>query len=149
MKLTSPAFRHGEEIPRKYTCQGQDISPPLEIHDVPADAKSFVLVMDDPDVPKYIRHDGMWDHWVLFNIDPEIKKIGEGENPGTLGKNSSGKNRYQGPCPPDRRHRYFFKLYALDAKLDLPEGSTKAQVEKAMKGRAIAQAELMGVYEKK
>ena len=121
MKLASKAFAHGESIPAKYTCDGENISPPLEISDVPSEARSLVLIMDDPDVPRNIREDGMWDHWVVFNIPPTIGDIPEASAPeGTPGKGTSGDHGYFGPCPPDREHRYFFKLYALDATLDLP-----------------------------
>lgn len=148
MKLTSHAFKHDGEIPIEYTCQGSNVSPPLEIHDAPTNAKSLVLIMDDPDVPKQIRPDGIWDHWVVFNIDPRVKVFKEGMSSGILGKNTSGENDYQGPCPPDKRHRYFFKLYALDCLLNLKEGASKKQVEDAMKSHVLAQAELMATYEK-
>jgi Raf kinase inhibitor-like YbhB/YbcL family protein len=106
--------------------------------------------MDDPDVPRHLRADGMWDHWVVFNIPPDTTHIPENTNPhGTLGKNSWGENRYQGPAPPDREHRYFFKLYALDTKLSLLQGATKHAVEQAMQGHILVQAELMGRYVKK
>ena len=105
--------------------------------------------MDDPDVPKSIRPDGMWDHWVVFNIPPHVREIKKGKAPeGTPGKGTGGNQDYYGPCPPDREHRYFFKLYALDAKLDIPAQSSKKQVEKAMEGHILAKAELMGKYER-
>jgi len=149
MKLTSSAFQNGGKIPMKYTCDGPNICPPLAISDVPAETKSLVIIMDDPDVPKSIRSDGMWDHWVVFNIPPHVRKITEGNEPeGTPGKGTGGNQNYYGPCPPDREHRYFFKLYALDAKLDIPALSSKKQVEKAMAGHSIAKAELMGKYER-
>jgi len=107
------------------------------------------LIMDDPDVPKHLRADGMWDHWVVFNIPPSLRNIRGGEEPeGTHGIGTGGKVNYYGPWPPDREHRYFFKLYALDRRLDLPEKATKAQVERAMEGHIIAKAELMGRYER-
>jgi Raf kinase inhibitor-like YbhB/YbcL family protein len=150
MKLTSSAFESGGVIPIKYTCDGQDISPPLKIEDVPSQAKTLVLIMDDPDVPEFIRKDRMWVHWVLFNIPSDTKGIAEGAMPSAAaGKGTGGDMRYRGPCPPDREHRYFFKLYALDCKLDLPEGATKEQVEKAMAGHIISQTELMGRYDRK
>lgn len=148
MKLTSHAFKQGEKIPRKYTCQGVDINPPLEIAGVPKGAKSLALIMDDPDVPVRIRKDGMWVHWVAYNIPPDTKTIEEGMAVGTAGQNTSKENQYMGPCPPDREHRYFFKLYALDAELDLPEGATKDELLHAMKDHVLAQAELIGLYEK-
>lgn len=149
MKLTSPAFEHGGKIPSKYTCDGENINPPLAISDVPPGTGSLVLIMDDPDVPKHLRADGMWDHWVVFNIPATIREIGEGKEPeGTSGVGTSGNVEYSGPCPPDREHRYFFKLYALDTELDLPEKATKGQVEKAMEGHVIEKTELMGRYER-
>lgn len=153
MKLTSPAFTDGGKIPSKYTCDSQNINPPLTFSDVPEDAKSLVLIMDDPDIPDFVKDKfgiKVWDHWVVFNIPPTTKGVMEGKNlPGKLGKNTGGKNAYGGPCPPDREHRYFFKLYALDTHLDLPEGAAKAEVEKAMKGHILAEAKLMGKYERK
>lgn len=148
MKLESPTFEHEGSIPSTYTCDGENINPPLKISDVPLEAKSLVLIMDDPDVPKSLRPDGMWDHWLIWNIPPETKEIAEGEEPsGVIGKNTGGKFGYQGPCPPDREHRYFFKLYALDAMLDLPaETTSKADLEKVMEGHILEQAELMGRY---
>ena len=148
MKLESSVFRHEGSIPLKYTCDGENISPPLKISDVPEGAMSLVLIMDDPDVPKDIRPDGMWDHWLVWNIPPETTEILEGEEPkGVIGKNTGGRFGYGGPCPPDREHRYFFKLYALDTMLDLPaETTTKADLEAAMQGHILDQAELMGRY---
>jgi len=151
MKLTSTAFEHQGKIPSKYTCDGDNVSPPLAIADVPAEAKVLVLIMDDPDVPAAVRPEQMWDHWVLFNI-PIITEIAEGQNPGVLGKNSGGKLAYGGPCPPPqyepKEHRYFFKLYALDSELSLPEGSTKKEVEDAMQGHIIEETQLMGKYQR-
>jgi hypothetical protein len=154
MKLTSPAFSEGSEIPSQYTCDGVNTNPQLDIADVPASAKSLVLIMDDPDVPAAVRPERMWDHWVVFNIPPETTSIPAGQNPpGIAGKNSGGKLAYGGPCPPPQfepsRHRYFFKLYALDAMLDLKEGATKAEVEQAMRGHIVAEAKLMGTYQRK
>ena len=150
MKLTSTAFEHGGKIPSKHTCDGENSNPPLTIADVPSGAKSLVLIMDDPDVPKTIRADGMWDHWVVFNIPPHLREIKEGEEPeGVPGTGTGGNEDYFGPCPPDREHRYFFKLYALDTKLDLPGKASKRQVEAAMEGHIVAQAELMGRYKRR
>lgn len=147
MKLESSAFKNGQKIPTKYTCDGEDLSPELNIKDVPKNAKSLVLVMDDPDAIKPAGK--VWDHWIVFNIPQKTNKVNEGKEPdGTGGKNSWGKTGYGGPCPPDREHRYFFKLYALDAQLDLPEGSTKQEIEKAMQGHIIEKAELIGKYER-
>lgn len=149
MKLTSSAFQDGGVIPSVYTCEGKGINPPLEISAVPKEAKSLVLIMDDPDVPAFVRPDQMYDHWVVFNIPPTTHKIAENSHPpGISGKNTSGKNGYIGPCPPDREHRYFFKLYALEKMLDLHAGATKKEVEKAMQGAILAQCQLMGRYEK-
>lgn len=149
MKLTSSAFKPGERIPSIYTCDGDNVNPPLEITGVPHEAKSLVLIMDDPDVPKNLREDGMWDHWVVFNMPPDTGTIEENSEPdGTPGIGTNGKTGYLGPCPPDREHRYFFKLFALDTRLDLPEKSTKADVEKAMAGHVLLHAELMGTYER-
>lgn len=149
MQLTSSAFEHEGLIPPKYTCDGQNINPPLTIEGVPEVAKSLVLIMDDPDVPVNVREDGMWDHWIVFNISPTIRLIAEGKEPlGKHGKGTGGGNAYQGPCPPDREHRYFFKLYALDSELDLPDGTDKVSVEKAMAGHVLDQTVLMGRYER-
>jgi Raf kinase inhibitor-like YbhB/YbcL family protein len=150
MHLTSPAFKNGEKIGKIYTCEGEGISPPLFIEEVPKAAKSLVLIMDDPDVPAYIRKDQMFDHWVIFNMDPHTKELKAGmKPPGIEGKNSSGQNGYIGPCPPDREHRYFFKLYALDTLLKLSNDVSKKDVEEAMQGHILAEAVLMGRYEKK
>ncbi|HLD00771.1 MAG TPA: YbhB/YbcL family Raf kinase inhibitor-like protein [Candidatus Nanoarchaeia archaeon] len=152
MKLTSPVFENNSNIPSKYTCDGENISPPLTIADVPKSANSLVLIMDDPDIPDFVRQKfgiTVWDHWVVFNIAPETKEIAEGKNPpGILGRNTRGTNCYGSPCPPDREHRYFFKMYALNTKLDLPEGATKFNVEEAMKGQIVAEAVLVGRYGK-
>jgi len=149
MKLTSPQFEHNARIPSKYTCEGENINPPLTISDVPESAKSLALIVDDPDVPKQFRSDGMWDHWVRFNIPPTVTTIVEGEEPaGTPGKGSAGNLNYHGPCPPDREHRYFFKLYALDTELALPEGASKKDVEAAMQSHILGEAVLIGLYEK-
>ncbi len=149
MKLISQAFEYEGKIPSKYSCDGENVNPPLTISEVPAKAQSLVLIMDDPDVPQSVREDGMWDHWVVFNIPPDTKDIPENQEPrGTAGLGTNGKTGYFGPCPPDREHRYFFKLYALDSKLDLPEGTDKLTVEKEMQGHVIDQAVLMGRYER-
>lgn len=152
LTLSSPAFQPNQSIPSLYTCEGDNISPPLEWSDIPSGTISLVLLMDDPDVPKNLRADGMWDHWVLYNIPPFVMGLSENAKDfsGAIqGVNTGGKIGYTGPCPPDREHRYFFKLYALDTTLSLPDRATKAQAEAAMKGHIIAQAELMGLYVKK
>ncbi|MBU0458194.1 YbhB/YbcL family Raf kinase inhibitor-like protein [Patescibacteria group bacterium] len=149
MELTAPAFANNGKIPSKFTCDGENINPALSFDDVPAQAQSLVLIMDDPDVPKSIREDGMWDHWVVFNIPPHTQGVNENGQPdGVAGSNTRGDLSYGGPCPPDREHRYFFKLYALDSELDLPEGSTKAEVEEGMRDHIIGEAELVGLYKR-
>lgn len=149
MNITSTAFGNEGKIPSKYTCDGENINPPLFFKDVPKNATSLVLLMEDPDVPIYIRQDGMWNHWILFNIPPETTAIGTNQQAGTPGMTTSNKLKYGGPCPPDREHRYFFKLFAIDTMLKLEEGVTKEQVLEAIKGHIIAEAELMGKYQKK
>lgn len=159
LKLTSSAFEHEGSIPSKYTCDGdRTVSPPLSISGVPAEAKSLVLLMDDPDVPKVKKSDGMFDHWTLYNIpSPPVGGTIEipenGPVPGDVGANTSGQLAYTGPCPPKEyepsEHRYFFKLYALDTELALPTGATKAEVEQAMEGHIIDQTQLMGRYKRK
>jgi len=149
MKLSSPVFSHEGKIPSKYTCDGENTNPALEFSDIPKNAKSLVLIMEDPDVPEHLRADGMWNHWVVFNIPLETKGVGENqEPPGIEGITTSKKLKYGGPCPPDREHRYFFKLFALDTMLNLPQGSTKEQVLDAIKGHILAEAELMGKYQR-
>jgi len=155
MKLTSSAFESGEKIPSKYTCDGENINPQLFISGVPERAKSLVLIMDDPDIPnevKKAREIEVFDHWVVFNISPETEAVEEGKVPnGAIqGANSRGEKQYTGPCPPPqyepKEHRYFFKLYALNIELDLPEGSPKEEVEKAMEGHVLEKTQLIGKY---
>lgn len=147
MQIRSKAFEPGGKIPSLYTCDGKDINPPLEISGTPPKAKSLALIMDDPDVPVFVRKDGMWVHWVVYNIPPLTLSIGENSTPpGTAGVGTGGIEGYQGPCPPDREHRYFFKLYALDTTLSLPPQASKAQLEKAMEGHILSEASLMGRY---
>jgi Raf kinase inhibitor-like YbhB/YbcL family protein len=150
VKISSPAFQEGGDIPSLFTCEGDDINPELHFSGIPQGAKALVLIMDDPDVPESIRKDRMFDHWVVFNIPPSTTEILEDSQPeGVPGKNTGGGLDYYGPCPPDRKHRYFFKLYALDQELSLPKGATKIQVEQAMQGHILEQAQLMGHYEKR
>lgn len=145
--LSSNAFEHGGTIPNTFTCDGENISPPLSWSGVPEEAQSLVLIMDDPDAVKPAGH--VWDHWVVFNIPTTLTAVSEGEEPqGTHGITSSNTKEYGGPCPPDGEHRYFFKLYALDTNLDLQEGATKKDVEEAMEGYILAKGELMGRYER-
>lgn len=148
MLLTSPNFAPGGEIPSKYTCDGANINPELMIEDVPKNAKSLVLIMDDPDALKPAGK--VWDHWIVFNIPPDTMTILEEQEPqGAHGRGSGGELKYSGPCPPDREHRYYFKLYALDTELNLVEGVSKAEIEEAMQKHVIEQAELMGRYQRK
>lgn len=149
MKIISKAFENGENIPPKYTCQGQEINPPLSFLDIPKTAKSLTLIMHDPDVPKSLRADGNWDHWILFNIDPKITEIKENSVPiCNFGITTSNTLTYVGPCPPDKQHRYFFTLYALDITLKSPQKPTRKMVENAMQGHILSKAELIGLYEK-
>ncbi len=150
MKITSRAFSEGEDIPPKYTCDGENINPKLLISDVPEGAKSLAFIMDDPDVPKAIHPEGIWTHWVMWNIPVETKIIAENSAPknAIVGENSRGNNKYAGPCPPDREHRYFFKLYALDTTLDLPVTTNKEGLLRATEGHVIGSAELIGLYER-
>jgi Raf kinase inhibitor-like YbhB/YbcL family protein len=144
MKISSSAFADQETIPVKYTCDGDDVIPPLRFDGVPREAVSLALIVDDPDAPI-----GTWDHWVVWNIPATTAGVKEGETPeGIVGKNSWGKKAWGGPCPPDREHRYFFKLYALDRELGDLRQPNKAQLEKAMQGHVLAQTELIGTYEK-
>ena len=148
IKIESSAFTQDGTIPRReFTCDGVNGHPPVSFLDVPADAKSLVLIVEDPDVPKDIRPDGMFDHWIVFNILASVKSIEMGiDVPGTPGLNGRGKPGYTGPCPPDKEHRYFFKLFALDALLDLPENSDKTAILDAMKGHIVDEAQLIGRY---
>lgn len=149
MKLSSKAFSNGGSIPSLFTCEGKDINPALDISEVPEEAKSLALIVDDPDVPERVRKDRLWVHWVVYNIDPKTVKIAENAPPfAKFGKNSDQQKEYMGPCPPDGEHRYFFKLYALDTLLELPEGATKEELLHAMEGHILAKAELMGRYNK-
>jgi len=140
--LESDAYAYGGVIPQKYTCKGDDISPPLTWTNPPADTQSFALVFDDPDAPN-----GTWDHWLLFKLPADARALPEAAAlpAGTLvGKNSWGRNDYGGPCPPGGTHRYFFRLYALDSTLSLSEGASKSDILSAMNGHILAQAKLMG-----
>ncbi|ADZ18551.1 MULTISPECIES: YbhB/YbcL family Raf kinase inhibitor-like protein [Chlamydia] len=149
MQLLSPAFDYGKAIPKKYTCQGAGISPPLIFKDVPKEAKSIALIMEDPDVPKNLREDGLWIHWIVYNLSPMITELAEGANIYAVqGLNTSGKACYEGPCPPDRQHRYYLSSYALDTILPAEENVTKDQLLEVMEGHIIDTAELMGTYDK-
>jgi Raf kinase inhibitor-like YbhB/YbcL family protein len=145
LHIECPEFDNGDLIPPQYTCQGADINPPLDIENIPAKAQSLVLIVDDPDAPK-----GTWVHWVVFNIPPTTTHIEEESIPGTEGHNDFGRNNWGGPCPPEGTgtHRYYFRLYALDTMLSLPEGALRSQVDQAMKGHVLEKAETMGRYSK-
>lgn len=152
--LTSSAFNDGDSIPSRYSCEGDDISPPLSWQDVPANTESLVLIIDDPDAPDPQAPKMTWVHWVLYNIPPDVSELPEHITkttvpPGTeQGLNDWKRIGYGGPCPPIGRHRYFHKLYALDTTLQL-QSPSKADVEAAMNNHIIAQTELMGTYQKK
>lgn len=152
-KLTSLAFAHGGEIPSKYTCEGQGISPPLAWSGIPAGAKSLVLIVDDPDAPDPAAPKMTWVHWVLYNIPASANALPEGVGQlpaGTLsGLNDWQRTDYGGPCPPIGRHRYYHKLYALDTVLPDLGRPSKAALEAQMRGHVIAQAELVGTYRKR
>ncbi len=143
LTITSSVFENNGVIPAKYTCDGEDVNPPLSIEGVPEGTESLVLIVDDPDAPM-----GTWDHWVVWNIPP-VKKIEENSVPGTEGINDFRKHSYGGPCPPSGTHRYFFKVYALDTKLDLSSNSRKRDVEKAMEGHILAEGEIVGLYSRR
>ena len=146
LQITSPVFPQNGMIPSKFTCDGADVSPTLSIANIPEKTRSLALIVDDPDAPA-----GTWVHWVVWNIGAGTKEILEDSVPqGAIqGKNDFGKQGYGGPCPPSGTHRYYFKLYALDAPLALKSGATKAQTEEAMKGHVLARAELIGLYRRK
>lgn len=142
--LSSPAFKHNEHLPKKYTCDGENISPPLTIEQIPEGTKSLSLIVDDPDAPM-----GTWVHWVIWNIPPQFYEIPEGSPPPSSlqGTNNFENEHYSGPCPPPGPdHRYFFKVYALDTILELEKGARKPVIEKAMEGHILDQNELIGLY---
>lgn len=144
MQIDSPVFEQHSPIPKKYTCEGQDVSPPLVFNDIPKNAKSLALVMDDPDAPM-----GTFDHWIVWNLTPDTHSLDEGATVPMQGKNSYKEMRYRGPCPPPGSpHRYFFKLYALDTMINLPKESNKKQLEEAMEGHILGRAELVGTYKR-
>lgn len=143
MQLRSPDFENKEMIPTRYTCEGENISPELDIQGVPEAAKSLALLVDDPDAPS-----GTWTHWLVWNFEPHTVRIPAGHVPagGVEGTTSFGKSGYGGPCPPSGIHRYFFKLFALDVELDLSTESRVEEFIKAIDGHVLAQAELIGLY---
>lgn len=146
MQIISLAFQNNSKISSKYTCDGENVSPPLEFSDVPKDAESLVLIVADPDAPSKV-----WVHWVVFNINPSTKEVRENSIPqgGIEGMTDFGEPGYGGPCPPSGVHRYFFKLYALDGLLDLPQGTTKDQIEETVRGHIIDKTDLIGLYSRK
>ncbi len=146
LSIASPAFAPNGTIPSKHTCDGRNVSPPLTIGNVPKEAKSLALIVDDPDAPR-----GTWVHWVVWNIPPGAGEFRENSvPPGAIQGTNDFRNRnYGGPCPPSGTHRYFFKLYALDGVPSLPPSASKADLERAMQGHILAQAELVGLYRRK
>ena len=146
IKLASLAFEAGGDIPAKFTCNGGNANPALKITAVPSEAKSLVLIVDDPDASR-----GLFTHWLVWNIDPKTTEIAGNSAPasGVQGTNDFGKRSYGGPCPPSGTHRYFFKIFALDTKLDLKPGAGRAQLDAAMRGHTLAQGELMARYSHK
>lgn len=145
MKISSPAFENNGMIPPEYTCDGSDISPPLVISEVPKEARSLAIIMDDPDAPM-----GTFTHWLVWNILPQKTRFEKGEKISfPQGKTSFGKKSYGGPCPPSGTHRYFFKIYAVDLVLNLKEGVSRTDIEKEMIGHVLAEASLMGKYSRR
>ncbi len=154
LTLRSEAFAHGNEIPSKHTCEAEDLSPPLRWEGVPDNAESLVLIVDDPDAPDPKAPKTVWVHWVLYNLPADTEGLSEGITHSNLpsgtkeGLNDWIRTGYGGPCPPIGRHRYFFKLYALDTLLEFKDYPTKAEAEAAMKGHVIESCELIGTYKK-
>lgn len=143
-QIVSSAFNNNAEMPKKYTCDGKDVNPPLVIKNVPEKAKSLALMVTDPDASE-----GSWAHWIIYNIPPNTGDIIENTNPGTEGLSDFGKYTYGGPCPPDGKvHHYVFCLYALNSSLNINEGPSISEVEKAMQGHIVAKTELTGTYQK-
>ena len=152
MKLTSPSFGNGQSIPSRCTCEGENVHPELCVENAPVGVISFALLMDDPDIPaavKISRGIEVFDHWVLYNIPREVFEIEEGKSVGSEGLNGRGSTGYTGPCPPDREHRYFFKLYALDVStLSFVKSPTKTELEKAIAPHTIEKAVYIGRYDR-
>jgi len=146
ISITSSSFQAGGDIPAKFTCDGTNVSPALQIGGVPNEAKSLVLIVDDPDAPR-----GLFTHWIIWNIDPKTTRVAENSAPaaGVQGTNDFGKRNYGGPCPPSGTHRYFFNIFALDTKLELKPNARRAELDAAMRGHVLAQGELMGRYSHK
>jgi Raf kinase inhibitor-like YbhB/YbcL family protein len=143
--LTSDAFAHGDEIPRRHTCEGEDVSPALTWSDPPDGTRALALIVDDPDAPR-----GTFTHWLAWNIDPVVGGLGEGESGPAEGRNDFGTGGWSGPCPPPGHgaHRYFFRLHALDAKLDVGFRAGRRELERALAGHVLTTAELVGRYER-
>ena len=141
LKISSSAFDHEGVIPSKYTCEGEDVNPPLQIDQIPSGTRTLAIIMEDPDAPK-----GTFDHWLVWNIPPATNIIGGDSIPGICGKNGGGQNGYYGPCPPSGVHRYYFYVYALDKSLDLEGGADKAALKAAIEGHVLAEGVLMGRY---
>jgi Raf kinase inhibitor-like YbhB/YbcL family protein len=146
ISITSPSFQAGGDIPAKFTCNGTNVSPELQISGVPNEAKSLVLIVDDPDAPR-----GLFTHWIAWNIDPKTTQVAENNAPAgaVQGTSDFGKRNYGGPCPPSGTHRYFFKVFALDTKLDLKPSARRAELDAAVRSHVLAQGELMGRYSHK
>ncbi len=146
MKISSPVFLNSETIPAKYTCDGENVNPPLLIEGAPLEAKSLVLIVDDPDAPM-----GTWTHWTVWNINPDTREISENSVPpgAVQGKTSFGKPGYGGPCPPSGTHRYFFRVYALDKLLDLSSTATINDIKRAMQNHILDSGEFFGIYSRK
>ena len=153
MKLKSLAFKNGGEIPSLYTCDGNKINPPFSFSEVPHKTQSLALFMYDPDIPESAKTSmniKVWDHWIVFNIPPEIRMVEENSVPiGIYGRNTNGNNNYTPPCPPYGVHRYIFDLYALNTMLSLPAGVSRQDVLDAMEGHILDEAELIGIYQRK
>ncbi len=145
MRLSSPDFKHQQEIPYRFTCEGDNVNPRLTVENVPAAAESLDLIMNDPDAPG-----STFTHWVLFNLDPSVGAIVQSAPPGAIrGQNSAGQLGYYGPCPPGGRHRYVFELYALNRRLDLPEGASAQRLRSTAAEWVIETAQLVGLYQKR
>jgi Raf kinase inhibitor-like YbhB/YbcL family protein len=144
MQIESPAFELNQYIPKRHTCEGEDLSPPLKFAELPKGTKSLVLIVDDPDAPS-----GTFDHWIAWNIPGDAKELKEGAKLAEEGTNGFGQKGYKGPCPPKGKpHRYFFTLYALDSELNLPSGSSKTAVKNAMNGHILGNAHTIGLYQR-
>jgi Raf kinase inhibitor-like YbhB/YbcL family protein len=143
--LESGAFEHAQPIPSCHSCEGEDVSPPLQWTNVPEGTRSLALVVDDPDAPGRV-----FTHWIAFGLDPSAEGLSEGQRAPSEGRNDFGTTGYSGPCPPPGhgRHRYVFRLYALDSDLELDAGATKAELEQAIEGHVLTTAELVGTYER-